>query len=483
MNTQFKPEDLIDHAKVARYLNALGLSWTLGECIGIGGFACVYDLPGTPDVLKVVDTRCFSSADDDSLMNVRLRKKVYEYTMREISGMKRVGACHSQYVVCMKDWYELILDPQEQGLAFECRRLFRSVFLVRMQRVTPLLTYLKQGHTVQETVVPMLCDCLKGLAALHGMNILHRDVKPENISVSQDGHFVVMDLGICRQMDSFGKVTNIGTMWYKAPEIEKNQSLRGRMNSDLYSLAKTALAILGVDDEQGDIGEQLPAELRPILEKALREDPAVRYQTAQEMLWDLEQLVSPSQPQNFVMDAKIALLADDFSHAWEFALQGAERHDPNSERMLGYLLYLKWRREGRESERLIQDASRVLESLAIQGDKKAKALCGMILLDKGNPRRALPLLQQAADDHCVMAQYLYGRILHRGDYDGVAQPEKGLQYILQAAEAGYLPAIRIAAHLLKQQPHPERFQDMVQMMEGELLNYSQERADNILRFV
>jgi len=66
-------------------------------------------------------------------------------------------------------------------------------------------------------------DVLEGLQALHGMNLVHRDVKPSNILIDGAGRAVIADLGIARKLDSQAASltatgTTVGTYQYMAPE-------------------------------------------------------------------------------------------------------------------------------------------------------------------------------------------------------------------------------------------------------------------------
>ena len=78
-------------------------------------------------------------------------------------------------------------------------------------------------------------DICEALAVCHRKQLLHRDVKPENIFVDGEGRFKLGDFGIARRLDNPATyLTQVGTPYYMAPEVFSLHSYDGR--ADIYSL-------------------------------------------------------------------------------------------------------------------------------------------------------------------------------------------------------------------------------------------------------
>jgi serine/threonine protein kinase len=167
-----------------------------------------------------------------------------------------------------------------------------------------------------ETVVRILIDVLSGLAHAHEQGIIHRDLKPANIMLAEDGRAVILDFGVAVEKNGRankrGRV--IGTPLYLSPEQARAEKVDER--SDLFSLGLIAFRMLfGFDPflREGKNGaeavkntlksllndppprilfleENIPELLRNIIIKLLQKDPGDRYQSAREVLEDLERL-------------------------------------------------------------------------------------------------------------------------------------------------------------------------------------------------
>ena len=185
--------------------------------------------------------------------------------------------------------------------------------LIRMELLTPLLDRLIKEPLDEKGVVKLGIDICKALEACQRKNIIHRDVKPQNIFISENGDFKLGDFGIAKKMDEMADdMSKKGTVKYMAPEVFHGENYDSKV--DIYSLGIVLYSLLNgnrgpflpdypakvtpADEEEAKErrfrGEELPAPkdagtmLAYIIKKACAADPAARYQTAEQMRHDLE---------------------------------------------------------------------------------------------------------------------------------------------------------------------------------------------------
>ncbi|MFZ2855689.1 MAG: protein kinase [Rhodocyclaceae bacterium] len=145
---------------------------------------------------------------------------------------------------------------------------------------------------------------MKGLAALHRLDIAHRDVKPDNLHLGIDGRLRILDLGVAQSPGEAAPAGgNPGTPSYMAPELLSG--VPAGTAHDLYSAGVTLYHLLTRKYPYGEIepfqhpkyGDPIPAtRWRPeipewldnLLQKAVARDPKQRFETAEEFLLALE---------------------------------------------------------------------------------------------------------------------------------------------------------------------------------------------------
>jgi len=198
-------------------------------------------------------------------------------------------------------------------------------------------TLRKEGRLPLERVLNIVRQLAVALAAAHGVNVVHRDLKPQNILLGSGDHVYVTDFGIAKTLESDRtSVTRtgavLGTPMYMSPEQVEGKPVDHR--SDLYTFGLIFYEMLtGVLPFSGDTTFQLmyqrvhqlpkrpelvipdlPPYLSRICLKCLEKEPAKRYQSASEILMDLEFKHAPTHTRTVqitlpVIDKKISLLS------------------------------------------------------------------------------------------------------------------------------------------------------------------------------
>jgi eukaryotic-like serine/threonine-protein kinase len=197
-----------------------------------------------------------------------------------------------------------------------------------------LRDHVKSLDLTLNQILDVAIQVASALETAHTANIIHRDIKPENIMLRPDGYAKVLDFGLAKLTDtefrSDGNETNandsaatsvfetrtgilLGTVNYMSPEQVRGQKLDGR--TDLFSLGVVLYELLSgkrpfrgetwhhtmvaiTDSEPLPITHHLqgPVALQEIISRVLAKDRDERYQTARELLLDLERLQGELAP-------------------------------------------------------------------------------------------------------------------------------------------------------------------------------------------
>lgn len=228
---------------------------------------------------------------------------------------------------------------------------------IRMEMLTSLFSYLKGNDFTINDAVKLGIDMCKALEICQRYNIIHRDVKPENIFVSKLGDFKLGDFGIARQLENAtASMSKKGTYSYMAPEVYKGESYNSTV--DTYSLGIVLYRILNnnrlpflseypnaisFSDRQKSIvrrlsGEKMPApcfakgRLAEIVLKACAYDPKDRYESPRDMRKALESILLNKGGEIIINPRIIDNDSEESSRTlpWNYTLSGDETTLPNT---------------------------------------------------------------------------------------------------------------------------------------------------------
>ena len=256
----------------------LGGRYQVQDKIGAGGMATVYR--GLDEVLGrtvAIKTMLPQYANDPS------------FAARFKQEAQAAAALQSPYIVSVYDWGK---DADSYYIVMEYLRGTDLKSGIR-----------KHGALDCKKVAQIGSQIAQALSVAHRHDIIHRDIKPQNIMVQPDGNIKVMDFGIARAKNSHLTQDNsvLGTAHYVSPEQTQGKELGP--TTDIYSLGIVMYeAATGQVPFQGDdaitvalkqVNEQPkpPSQLNPavdpalesIILKCMQKNPADRFQTADEL--------------------------------------------------------------------------------------------------------------------------------------------------------------------------------------------------------
>lgn len=178
-------------------------------------------------------------------------------------------------------------------------------YLMTWHQGASLKQRLAAGHRFSPAQVAELgCEILRGVAALHRLSIIHRDIKPDNLHLDAQGKLRILDLGVAStDSQEFNEINNPGTPSYMAPDLYTGA--RANESTDLYAVGVTLYELLTRHYPYGEIepfqkprfgNPNLPTRYRPdipdwleaVLLKAVACEPIERFETAEEFLLALE---------------------------------------------------------------------------------------------------------------------------------------------------------------------------------------------------
>lgn len=289
--------------------------WELIEKIGEGSFGKVYKAKRTErgrsfySAIKIISIPASKGELDSVRSEMNNEQSTREYfrnlvedCIQEIYTMEHF--CGNSHVVSFED-FKVVEYLDEIGWDIS----------IRMEYLTSFMDYCTGKELTEKEVIKLGCDLAMALIYCRKLNIIHRDVKPENIFVSRFGDFKLGDFGIAReQAHTMSNMSKKGTYSYMAPEIYKGEKYDSSI--DIYSLGivlyklmnQNRLPFLSLDkqlityrDKETALARRMAGEKMPvpvnasaafshIILKACAYEPGKRYRKPEDMLRDLEKL-------------------------------------------------------------------------------------------------------------------------------------------------------------------------------------------------
>lgn len=259
--------------------------YEIQEIIGVGGMAVVY---------KAYDNI------DDRIVAVKILKEEFlaneEFRRRFKNESKAIAVLSHPNIVKV---YDVSYGDRIQYIVMEC-----------VDGIT-LKEYIQQQGVINyKEAVFFVTQILRALQHAHDKGIVHRDIKPQNIMLLENGAIKVTDFGIARFSRSETRTmtdSTIGSVHYISPEQARGditddkadiysvgvmlyEMLTGKLPFESDNTVSVAIMQLQQDPvKPRDINPSIPVGLEQIVLKAMQKNVNDRYQSAAEMLLDLEE--------------------------------------------------------------------------------------------------------------------------------------------------------------------------------------------------
>ena len=289
--------------------------WKIVKYLGSGTYGRVYEIE-----------RTFSGIQEKAALKIVSRSKnEWEIESYYSDGYTKADiiALYESEIQNYVQEYRLMKEQQEQSNIVTCDDIVvvphvngngigGDVF-IRMELLTALPRLLKERSLSEQEIIKLGKDISHALVLCGSKNIIHRDIKPTNIMVSQGGNYKLGDFGVSKLWDQENYVATARMPNFEAPEIIHMEKYG--YTADIYSLGillywllnNRRMPFIGADEQltprriveattRRYNGERIPTpkngsdELKRIVLKACAYRPENRYASAQEMYDALDKI-------------------------------------------------------------------------------------------------------------------------------------------------------------------------------------------------
>ncbi|MEZ2121974.1 MULTISPECIES: protein kinase [unclassified Corynebacterium] len=294
-----------DNQGADRLQRLIGTDYRLQWIIGHGGMSTVWlatDVRNDRDVAVKILRPEFSD-----------NREFLDRFRNEAAAAERINSTN---VVRTFDYREV---PDPAGHTF----CFIVMEYVRGESLADLIA--RKGHLDESLALDVLEQAAHGLSVIHQMRLVHRDIKPGNILITEEGRVKITDFGIAKAaaavpLTRTGMV--VGTAQYVSPEQAQGKSVTSA--SDVYSLgvvgyemlsgrrpfsgdSSVSVAIAHINQAPPQISASVSAQTRELIGISLRKDPGRRFADGNEMALAVHTVRMggrPPQPRSAAMDRR-----------------------------------------------------------------------------------------------------------------------------------------------------------------------------------
>ena len=309
--------------------------WHVVRRIGTGSFGSVYE----------IEREDFGYTYKAALKVISIPKSEQDLT----AAKNNIGKSEDSLKVYYQKEFELMyqLRGTTNIVSYEDHEVHQHDggigwdIMIRMELLTPLDVYTKDHEMKRQDVIRLGIDICKALERCRALDIIHRDIKPGNIFISEQGDFKLGDFGIARTIEAHDEVLELsrkGTISYMAPEIFRG--MKYSFDVDIYSLgivmyrllnhnslpfmpqppAKPTYQDVSNANQLRMSGKTLPypsedhTQLADIVLKACSFRPEERYQDPRTMRDHLEKVLKGEQIDEFDNETVLLEPSEDVSH-------------------------------------------------------------------------------------------------------------------------------------------------------------------------